>query len=124
VSGAASVVPVSATLFLIGIFAVTGWPPFGLFVSEFTIVSAGFSSGVLAGSVAFLIFVTALFGGFIYYAGRMVFGPATATRGTGEAHISTLVLLGTLAVALLILGVWIPEPLRTLLERAVLIFQQ
>jgi hydrogenase-4 component F len=124
VSGAATLVPVSATLFLVGIFAVTGWPPFGLFVSEFTIVSAGFSSGAIWGSIGFLFFVTALFGGFIYYAGRMVLGPVSTTRGTGEAHVSTLVLLGTLAVALLVLGVWIPAPLRTLLERAVLVFQQ
>ena len=124
VSGAASVVPISATLFLLGIFAMTGWPPFGLFVSEFTIVSAGFASGAMWGSVAFIIFVTALFGGFIYYACRMVFGPVTSTRGTGEAHTSTLILLGILTTALLVLGVWIPEPLRTLLERAAAVFQQ
>jgi hydrogenase-4 component F len=124
VSGAASVVPFSATLFLLGIFAVTGWPPFGLFVSEFTIVSAGFAAGAFWGSVAFIFFVTALFGGFIYYAGRMVLGPPTAVNSTGEAHVSTLVLLGALAGTLLILGLWIPEPLRALLERAVNVFQQ
>ncbi len=124
VSGAASVVPFSATLFLLGIFALTGWPPFGLFVSEFTIVRAGFASGTIVGSATFILFVTALFGGFIYYAGRMVLGPVTATRSTGEAHVSTLLLLGVLAGMLLVLGVWIPEPLRILLERAVMVFQQ
>jgi hydrogenase-4 component F len=124
VTGAAVTVPASATLFLIGIFAVTGWPPFGLFISEFTIVSAGFSGGFIWGSIAFLLFVTVLFGGFIYYAGRMVLGPATGNRSTGEAHALTLILLGTLAVALLVLGLWIPEPLRVLLERAAMIFQQ
>ncbi len=124
VSGAASVVPFSATLFLLGIFAVTGWPPFGLFISEFTIVSAGFAAGALWESSAFILFVTALFGGFIYYAGRMVLGPVTAIRSTGEADVTSLILLGALAAALLVLGVWIPEPLRILLQRAVAIFQQ
>lgn len=124
VSGAASVVPFSATLFLLGIFAVTGWPPFGLFISEFTIVSAGFASGAILGSSAFIFFATALFGGFIYYAGRMVLGPVTVTRSTGEAHVSTLLLLAALAVLLLVLGVWIPDPLRVLLEQAVTVFQQ
>ncbi len=124
VSGAASLVPFSATLFLVGMFAVTGWPPFGLFISEFTIVSAGFASGAIWGSSAFIFFVTALFGGFIYYAGRMVLGPVTAAQSTGEADVTTIVLLAVLAVALLVMGIWIPEPLRLLLHRAVLVFQQ
>src|SRR5262249_20022153 len=40
VRGALNRVPMSAWLFLIAFFAVTGAPPFGLFVSEFTIASA------------------------------------------------------------------------------------
>jgi hydrogenase-4 component F len=124
VSGAATLVPFSATLFLVGMFAVTGWPPFGLFISEFTIVSAGFASGAIWESSAFIFFVTALFGGFIYYAGRMVLGPVTAMQSTGEADITTIILLTVLAVSLLVMGIWIPEPLRLLLHRAVLVFQQ
>ncbi|MGC4069543.1 MAG: proton-conducting transporter membrane subunit [Polyangiaceae bacterium] len=45
VRGAFGRAPVSAALFLLGFFAITGSPPFGLFVSEFTILSAAFGSG-------------------------------------------------------------------------------
>ena len=41
VTGAIKVIPVSATFLIVGVFAITGWPPFGVFISEFTIVTAG-----------------------------------------------------------------------------------
>ena len=45
VRGAIERVPLSGGLFLAGFLAVTGSPPFGPFVSEFTIVSAAAGSG-------------------------------------------------------------------------------
>ena len=45
VQGAMRLLPLSGTLFLAGFFAVTGAPPFGPFLSEFTIVSAALGSG-------------------------------------------------------------------------------
>ncbi len=45
VCGAIRRVPWSATCFLVGFFAITGSPPFGLFVSEFTILRAAFGTG-------------------------------------------------------------------------------
>jgi hydrogenase-4 component F len=45
VRGALGRVPLSAALFLAGFLAITGSPPFGPFVSEFTIVNAALGSG-------------------------------------------------------------------------------
>src|SRR6266849_5103651 len=45
VQGALERVPFSAALFLAGFFAITGAPPFGPFVSEFTIITAAFVRG-------------------------------------------------------------------------------
>ena len=45
VQGALKRVPFSGALFLAGFFAITGSPPFGPFVSEFTIVAAAAGSG-------------------------------------------------------------------------------
>src|SRR5262249_7977407 len=44
VRGALQRVPLSGTLFLTGFLAITGSPPFGPFVSEFTIVNAAIQS--------------------------------------------------------------------------------
>ena len=52
VRGALRRVPLSAALFLAGFLAITGSPPFGPFVSEFTIVRQPFSAGNFAGAAA------------------------------------------------------------------------
>ena len=112
VRGAIRVVPVSAAFLLVGAFAVTGWPPFGVFVSEFTIAGASFASGNALPALCFIALLTVIFGGFIYYISGMVFGePQTAAEG-GEARTGTLLLLGGLVAALLVLGVAIPAALR------------
>src|SRR4029077_1844443 len=45
VRGALTRVPLSGALFLTGFLAITGSPPFGPFISEFTIVNAAILSG-------------------------------------------------------------------------------
>jgi hydrogenase-4 component F len=119
VTGAIKVIPVSATFLILGVFAITGWPPFGVFISEFTIISAGFANGYVIPAVFFIAIIAAIFVGFIYYTSRMVFGePHTPITG-GEADTLSLVLLGMLLAALLLLGVYIPPPLEQCIQSAV-----
>jgi len=119
ISGAFKVVPVSATLLILGVFAITGWPPFGLFMSEFTIVSAGFRQGNIVPAALFIVIVAAIFAGFVYYTSRMVFGnPESAVTGR-ETGTPSLVLLGVLLVALVVLGIYLPAPLQEGISGAV-----
>jgi hydrogenase-4 component F len=123
ITGAIKVIPVSATLLIVGTFALTGWPPFGVFVSEFTIVSAGFSKGLIIPSILFLGCIATVFVGFIYYTGRMVFGEPTDVVHGSDADTLSLVILGLLLSALLLLGVFLPSPLQHSIENAVLVLQ-
>jgi len=118
VSGAITVIPVSATFLIVGVFALTGWPPFGAFVSEFTIVSAGFASGHAVPSILFIGFVVSIFVGFIYYISKMVLGTPAARVTGGDADTASLLLLGVLLAALLLLGVYIPPPLQQCIQNA------
>jgi hydrogenase-4 component F len=63
VRGALHRVPLSAALFLGGFLAITGSPPFGPFVSEFTILNGAMSSGQYATGGAFLVLL-----GFVFVA--------------------------------------------------------
>ncbi len=119
ISGALKVVPVSATILILGVFAITGWPPFGVFVSEFTIVSAGFKSGNILPVVLFVGFVATIFAGFIYCTSKMVFGEPQSTVKGGETGTASLLLLGVLLAALLVLGVYIPPQLQQTIQNAV-----
>ena len=119
ITGAVKVVPVSATFLIAGVFALTGSPPFGLFVSEFTIVSAAFAGGNALPAVFFIACVAAIFAGFMYYTSRMVFGEPVSPLRKADADTPSLVLLGLLLSGLLVLGVYLPPPLAQCIQNAV-----
>jgi hydrogenase-4 component F len=123
VRGAWSKAPVSATLFLLGFFAITGSPPFGPFISEFTIVSAAFENGQYLVASAFLILLIVVFVGMGSTVLAVVQGePVTVTKKTdytiaGErllTYAPGLVLL----LVVLMLGLYIPPPVDQLLREA------
>jgi len=118
VSGAMHVMPVTATVFILAVFAVTGWPPFGLFVSELTILSAGFGSGNIWMSVFFIGVITTIFLGFFYYASGMVWGEPYRKQEPAESDTMTQLLLVALLLLLLILGVAMPSGISDFIQKA------
>jgi hydrogenase-4 component F len=66
--------PGTGWLFLAGALALVGLPPFGLFISEFALLRAGFAMGHpwLMGIVLALLTVACL--GFVAHANRMLYG--------------------------------------------------
>lgn len=118
VRGAIAGLPVSGTLFLAGFLAITGSPPFGPFISEFTILRGIFAADRLVIGLLMLLFLAMVFIGM----GATVL---TATQGavTGKPNgFQDRLLLcispcGFLMLVLLI-GVYIPEPLRLVVQQA------
>jgi hydrogenase-4 component F len=115
VSGLLRVMPWTAGLFAAGMLAVIGLPPFGMFVSEFALVRAGFAAGrpVLIGVVLALLAIG--FVGVIAHLNRMLYGPAPAAVAVGEGGRWALLPLTGCAVALMVLGLTIPAPVEKLL---------
>jgi hydrogenase-4 component F len=114
--------PVSAALMLLGLFAVTGSPPFGLFVSEFAIVSGAVRQHhALVGAVTLglLVIIFAGIGGMLL---GIVFGEPVVDeeKEAGRRLESGWLIAGPLALAalILLLGVYIPLPLRVSLADA------
>ena len=119
VSGVLRSMPWTGGLFLAGGLALAGLPPFGLFVSEFALVRAGFAIGRpwLMGLV--LLLLTVAFVGFIANANRILYGRPPAGVPVGEAATWRLVPLGLCVGALLVLGLVVPAPLARLLAQIV-----
>lgn len=122
VRGAMQRLPLSATCLLVGLFAITGSPPFGPFVSMFHILAGVASSGMwwLLAVMLALLFIA--FVGMASTVLATVQGqpsPAAASTSYQDSLLTSLPLLA-LVVAVFALGVWMPEPLRELLERAAL----
>ncbi len=117
VRGALGVVPFSAVLWMAGLLAITGTPPFALFLSEFTILRAALEANLWVAAL-YLGFLAIAFVGMIGAGVPMVLG-----RGPGSLEVSpeprTAVLPPLLlAVSLLFLGLHLPAPLARLLEGA------
>ena len=121
VSGAMRRLPISGALFLCGFLAVTGSPPFGPFISEFSILTAMFVTGHFWVGAMFLFFLLVVFVGMSVTVLGVVQGAVpTAARNTSYRD-GALTALPPLAmmVLVLLLGLYIPSPLQTLLTDAV-----
>jgi hydrogenase-4 component F len=120
VGGALMRVPASAALFLAGFFAVTGSPPFGPFLSEFTILRGAISAGQYGVAATFLVLLFVVFVGMGGTVLAVVQGqpredlPETTFRDGPGTVGPPLVLL----IAVIVLGVWVPPPLDRALQEA------
>jgi hydrogenase-4 component F len=87
--GVARVLPVTAICLGLAGAAITGLPPFGLFLSEITVLGGGFAAGHTAASVVLLTAVLASFCGILYQLTRILPGvPKPARSGQPSPYPS------------------------------------
>src|SRR5881409_1312742 len=72
--GVVKVLPVTVLLMGLAAVAATGLPPFGLFYSEFTVISGGFAAGQVTVSVLVLVALVAAFCGILKQLTRILLG--------------------------------------------------
>jgi hydrogenase-4 component F len=120
VGGALRRVPFSAGLFLAGFLAITGSPPFGPFVSEFTIIRGTLQAGQFAVAAAFLLLLAIVFIGMGVTVLAVVQGepPAGAPATAYRDRFSTVAPVVLFMALVLVLGLFIPAPLDALLRDA------
>jgi hydrogenase-4 component F len=122
VSGALAVLPVTAPLFFALMFAITGVPPFGTFLSKFSILSSGAHEHHLL-----VLMLAPLFGlvfiGFLGNFTAMIFGhKAESMEGEtlpkGESGVFTILPIVMLLVTLIALSIHLPAVLYDLIQTA------
>jgi hydrogenase-4 component F len=121
VQGAFRRVPLSASVFLAGFFAITGSPPFGPFVSEFSIVTGAFSRGHALAGALFLAFLLVVFVGMGITVLKVFQGTPPDDVMRNDYRETALTTVPTLlALALVVtLGLYLPPFLGDLLSEAV-----
>jgi hydrogenase-4 component F len=120
VTGAIRRTPVSGWLFLIAFLAITGTPPFAPFISEFNIVAAAFSGNHLWLGGAFLLLLCGIFLAMSDTVVKMIFGtpdPKRVRTPYKDTFATTAPLILALGLSL-VLGLWLPRPLETMLQSA------
>jgi hydrogenase-4 component F len=90
-----------------GVAAIAGLPPFGIFTSEFLVVSTSFARAPLLAATLVLGLLIA-FGALLLRVGGVAFGPVRGA--TAPVRASSAPIFAHLALVLLA-GIWLPPPL-------------
>lgn len=119
VKGIMTVTPITGLVFILGIFAITGMPPFSIFSSEINIIISSFKGEHYLSAALLLGFLILIFAGFVTQLIRMFFGkPINKEIQPGEiSKIGSAVLLSMLVIVL-ITGIYLPGPLKSLIDGA------
>jgi len=119
ISGLLKVLPLTGTVFLLGIFAIAGMPPFSVFASELSIIIAAFQAGHPGRGAAFIVLLALVFAGIVSSLLKIFFGNNGAEQPVpGELNKAgsavLLVMLGLIAVT----GIWLPREVGAFLTAA------
>ena len=116
--GVAHTLPVTALVLGVAAVAVSGLPPFGLFVSELLIVTGGFTSQQGWVSVVLLAALIAVFCGVLIKLSGLLLGPARPDHPREQMPAGHVAAMSLPLVALLVFSLWVPDSLRQLMEQA------
>lgn len=118
VRGAVKALPISGGLFLAAFLAITGSPPFGPFLSEFTILRGIFGADRIPLGTLVLVLLATVFIGM----GATVLSATQGEPTEPTVHFRDRCLLVTpplvMLATVLLLGVYLPTPLQDLLREA------
>ena len=121
VTGLLRRLPLSGGFLLVGFLAATGFPPFGTFVSEFTILRGMIAQGSVLGAAALVLLLAVVFVGMANVVLGMVHGPAPAPVAGEEPtrdSLAGILPMAVLALLALVLGLHIPAAVLDILELA------
>ncbi|MCX5710229.1 MAG: proton-conducting transporter membrane subunit [Candidatus Omnitrophica bacterium] len=74
IRGVIKALPFTGIAVLLGVFALAGFPPFSVFISEIMIIIAAFTNGSYLVAGLLLAALSVVFGSFIYHFGKILFG--------------------------------------------------
>lgn len=120
IKGLIKTMPVTGVVFVLGAFAITGMPPFGIFMSEFNTVAAAVFSENYTITALLLVFLAIVFAGFAKQLTRMFYGRNSNPEiKKGEIDFMGPAVLIILLGITILMGVYIPAPLKQLMDTTV-----
>ena len=110
--------PATALLLGLAAVAVCGLPPFGLFVSELTVIAGGFTSHQSWVSVIILVSLIVVFCGVLNKLSGILLGPAQPGAPREAISLCNIAAMSLPLAALLLLTARLPASLHQLLDQA------
>lgn len=117
-SGLVRSMPVTALLLCLAAIAVSGLPPFGMFVSELTVIAGGFTSRHVWISITILASLIIVFCGVLNKLAGLLLGPGDGNRPCEIISASNVIAMSLPLGILLLFTAWLPTSVRQLMEQA------
>jgi hydrogenase-4 component F len=115
--------PIWGVGFLGAALALIGTAPFAIFMSEFQILRAAAGAGAYAVLVLFLLGLGIVFVGVLRHAMAVAWGETVSRPSPERFSLADAALAFGGLAALLALGVWVPDALRSALDAAVAVVE-
>jgi len=116
--GLARTMPLTALFLALAAIAVSGLPPFGLFVSEFTVIAGALTSQHSWVGIVILTSIIIVFCGVLNKLAGLLLGPGRAEFRREAVSASYVAAMSLPLGALLLFTIWLPGSLRQLAEQA------
>ncbi|MGO8926687.1 MAG: hydrogenase 4 subunit F [Limisphaerales bacterium] len=117
-SGLLKTMPASSTLLALAVIGIAGLPPFGMFLTEFSIVAGGIGAGHILASVLFVAALVTVFAGLLSHVAHLLLGTVEKQAAGPQTPLSCVAAMALLIAVLMVLSVWLPAPLLELLHQA------
>ncbi|MCX7615313.1 MAG: hydrogenase 4 subunit F [Clostridiales bacterium] len=119
IKGVLKILPVTGTVFLLGLFAIAGAPPFSVFASEFTVIASIFNSKNIFFGFVFVLLLATIFAGIAVNLFKMFYGDnESGDIQPGEINIPGTVCITLLFVVITVTGLFIPKGMQNLILMA------
>ncbi len=113
------IMPFTGIVFLVGMLAITGVPPFNIFTSEFSIFVAGFQQGHMVETSVLIIFIAFIFAAMMFHVMKMVLGEEVGDRvPRGEVSWWSVVALVLPLSIVITFGLYMPASFTQLIHHA------
>lgn len=119
VTGLLRAMPYTGTVFLLGLFAIAGMPPFSIFSSELNIIVSAFESNHTVLGAVFIILISLVFVGIAASMLKMFFGGLKNSDNVPrDVNIPGTIVIVVLLILILITGLCIPGQLAKTIQSA------
>lgn len=116
IKGLLKSMPYTSSLLILTVFAITGTPPFSIFMSELYIILSAFKESYATEVVILLLGLTVIFGGFIYHFLNMLMGDSDKKYKENPVLLLPVVVLVIVSV---ISSFYLPDKVVVLINNAV-----
>ncbi len=119
IKGVLKTLPVSGIAMFLGLFAISGTPPFSIFTSEFAIIFSIFEVKQYLLGVVLILLLTFVFVGIAFSTFKMFYpGKENPEIKNGELNVSSSAVISVLLVIITITGLYIPDGVKQLIINA------